>query len=298
MVACALLLHPAVSGAQCGRACSRLGLGCVPPLLGVVGVCVCSCARRAWSPALSGWGCRAGVRVCGRTPLVPRLSWPGCAVCAWVLGPGLSCAPPFLVRLSGCVLFFSVLLCGVGRWLSPSRALWSLLPHPLPFRVGCWPLFLFCVACVCAFWVSLFPVGRCSWLGVAGFGWVVPLCPFWGSRLRCLLGGGFCRLLWCWRAVWWLSAILLPPPPPSPPFSLGGGLPVPPSASPWLVHALARIQCGLPGCCWRSRFVWPSPGPMGRVGYVHVGLGVSSCRVRSWLCRLSGCARRLPVGLG
>ena len=82
-------------------------------------------------------------------------------------------------------------------------------------------------------------------------------------------------------------------------FFLGrGGLPVPPSAFPGLMHALACIQCCLPGCCFQLRSVWPRSGPMGRVGYVHGGLGAPSCRVRSWLCRLGGCARQLLVVLG
>ena len=37
---------------------------------------------------------------------------------------------------------------------------------------------------------------------------------------------------------------------------------------------------------------------MGRVGYVHVGLSASSCRVRFWLCWVGCCARRLRVALG
>ena len=78
----------------------------------------------------------------------------------------------------------------------------------------------------------------------------------------------------------------------------GGGLPVPPSAFSGLAHALACIQCCLPGCCLQLRSVWPRSGPMGRVGYVHGGLGAPSCRVRSWLCRLGGCARRLLVVFG
>ena len=75
-------------------------------------------------------------------------------------------------------------------------------------------------------------------------------------------------------------------------------LPVPPSAFPGLVHALVGIRCGLPGCCWCLRFARPCPGPMGRVGYVHVGLSDPSRRVRFWLCRLGGCARRLREALG
>ena len=287
---------------------------------GGVWVCVCSCARPAWCPAPPGWGCCAGVCgwchalpllagasgcvcVCARAPLVPRLSWLRCAVWACVLGPGLGCAPPFLVGLSGGVVFFwgrvLLWLCGVGRWLSLSRALWSQPPVPLSLGLGCW-LFFFVfgpsVVCVCGFRVSLFPTGRCSWLGVAAFGWLVPLRPFGESCLRCLLGWGFGRLLRRSWAVRWLWAVLSPPPPRC--FLWGGGLPVPPSAFPELEHALAPIQCGLPGCCWRLCSAWPCPGHMGRVGYVHVGLGAPSCWVRSWLCRLGGCARRLPVALG
>ena len=127
-----------------------------------------------------------------------------------------------------------------------------------------------------------------------------PPVPPWGSCLRCLLGGGFGRPLWCWRAVWWLWALLLPLPPSLPPVSFlgGGGLPVPPSAFPGLAHALARILCGRPCCCWRLHSAWPRPGLTGWVGYVHVGLGPPSCPVRSWLCRLGSCARRLRVALG
>ena len=86
-----------------------------------------------------------------------------------VLGPGLGCAQPFLAGLSGCVFcafFFLVFL---------SRALMSLSSHPLSFGLGWWLSFFFFF-----FSVSLFPVGRCFWLGVPGFWWVVPLCLFGG----------------------------------------------------------------------------------------------------------------------
>ena len=56
--------------------------------------------------------------------------------------------------------------------------------------------------------------------------------PLFGrSCLLCCLGGGFCRLLWCWWAVWWLWAVVAPPPPV---YFSGGDLPVPPSAFPGL----------------------------------------------------------------
>ena len=209
MVACLLRLPPVVSGSgvRCGRACLGLGLGCAPPLLwGGVGVCVCSCARPAWSPAPPGSGCCAGVRVCARAPLVPCLSWLGCGVWACVLGPGLGCAPPFLVGLSGCVFCAFFLAC-LG--LALSRALWSLSPHPLSFGLGCWLFFFSLPAwCVSACFGVPFPGGPLFLAWCCRFWLCGPPVPLWGSCLRCLLGGGFGRLLWCWRAVWWLWAVL------------------------------------------------------------------------------------------
>ena len=129
-----------------------------------------------------------------RASLAPRRFRFRCAGWACVLGPGLGCAPPFLAGLSGCVfcafLFFFLLLCGVVCGVSLSRTLWSLSPHPLSFGLGCW-LFLFFFRGVCLHVsVSLFPVGRCSWLGVAGFRWVVPLCLFGGPVFGAFWGGG------------------------------------------------------------------------------------------------------------
>ena len=106
------------------------------------------------------------------------------AVWACVLGPGLGCAQPFLAGLSGCIFFFAFLFFLFFFFLS--RALWSLSFHPPPFfffRLGWWlSLFFF-------FSVSLSSVGRCSWLGVADFGWVVPLCLFGGPVFGAFWGG-------------------------------------------------------------------------------------------------------------
>ena len=123
--------------------------------------------------------------------------------------------------------------------------------------------------------------------------------PLWGSCLRCLLGGGLaaCGGVGGRFGGFGLFSCLFPLPPPFS-FGGGGGLPVPPSAFPGLEHALACIQCCLPGCCLQLRSVWPRSGPMGLVGYVHGGLGAPSCRVWSWFCRLGGCARRVLVVLG
>ena len=270
---------------------------------GVVWVCVCSCARPAWSPAPPGWGCCAGVRVCACAPLVTRLSWLGCGVWACVLGPGLSCAPPFLVGLSGCV--FCAFFLGVSWFGFVVSVAGCPCPGPcgpcplIPFLSG-WAagsFFFPSVVCVCMFWC---PFSR--WAAVPGL--VLPVLAGWSP---CASLGVLSSVPSEW-GVWPPLVVLAgglvavgsflarPPPPLS--FFLGGGLPVPPSAFPGLAHALARIQCGLPGCCWRLRSAWPCPGPMGRVGYVHVGLGAPSCQVRSWLCQLGGCARRLRVALG
>ena len=207
-------------------------------------------------PAVSGSGARCG-RVCwARVSPVPSPSWLGCRVCFLRFG-----------------FFFSFLFF--------FRALWSLSLHPLSFGLGWWLSFFFFF-----FSVSLFPVVRCYGLVVAGFGWVVPLClcggpffgAFWGGAWPpvVVLAGGLAAV-GCFR-VFSPSPLL---------FFLGGGggLPVPPSAFPGLAHALACIQCCLPGCCLQLRSVWPRSGPMGRVGFVHGGLGAPSCRVRSWLCR-------------
>ena len=134
------------------------------------------CGVRGWaSVSACFWD------VCGfvGAPLAPRRFRFRRAVWACVLGPGLGCAQPFLAGLSGCVFcafvfsfFFSCPgLCG---------------PCPsIPFLWG-WAggsLFFFFVS------VSLFPVGRCYWLGVAGFGWVVPLCLCGGPVFGAFWGG-------------------------------------------------------------------------------------------------------------
>ena len=251
---------------------------------GGVGVCVRSCARPAWSPAPPGWGCCAGVCgwccappllagasvcvcVCARAPLVPRPFWLGCAV--WVLGPGLSCAPPFLVGLSGCFFFFYggvlcfVFVASVAGCPRP-RPCGPCPPNPylrarllalffISSKLGVCMRFsgvplpggpLLLVWC-CRFWLGGHPV------------------PLWASRLRCLLGGGFCRLLRCWWAVWWLWAV--PSPPPLPLFFFGGGvclfLPLP--SLGWRTHwpafsVVFRVAVG--GCVLLGRVPAPWVG--------------------------------------
>ena len=160
------------------------------------------------APAVSGSGVRCG-RVCwARVPAVPSPSWLGCR--------GVFFALFFL-------FFFFFFF----------RALWSLSLHPLSFGLGWWRSFFFFSVSV-----SFFPVGRCYLLGVAGFGWVVPLClcggpvfgAFWRGGLAACggVGGRFggCGLFWC----------LFPLPPPF--FGGGGGaclfLPLP--SLGWRTH--------------------------------------------------------------
>ena len=255
-----------------------------PPGWGSCAGVVCLCARPAcFTPFLAGVRC-VGVRAGRGSRLCPALF-------RWVVG--VCFLRSFFWACLGLALWCRLLAVPVPGLVVP-------VP-PSPFcRAGLLALFFFFPAlCVSACFGVPSPGGPLFLVWCCRFWLGGPPVPLWGFCLRCLLGGGFGRLLWCWRAVWWLWAVLSPPRPSPPLFSfLGGGLPVPPSAFPGLAHALARIQCGLPGCCWRLRSAWPCPGPTGRVGYVHVWLGGLSCRVRSWLCRLGGCARRLRVALG
>ena len=197
-----------------------------------VGLCVCFCACPACTP-----------------PFLDR-----CAVWACVLGSGFSCAPPILVWLLGCVcgraraplapalpgeppvaggcaavavggvcpppVPFGFFFGGGALWCEslvvPVLGLVLSVPPSLLFRAALF-FFFTCptVVCVRVFWVSLLlSVGHCSRLGVARYGWVVSWCLFRGSCLRCCLGDGFGRLLWCWRAVklGWGVCLFLPLP--------------------------------------------------------------------------------------
>ena len=307
-----------------GRAWLRARSACTPPFpvlvcgVGVPGVWVSAAPRHS----LGGcWGVCVLLRP---SRVVPCTSWLGVLCGGACLCARPACSSPFLTGVC-CV----GVRAGPGSRLFPAHLGWvagvcflflgvscfgsvvSVAGCPCPGPCGTCPpvpsisgwvagsFFFFSprVVCVCAFSVSLFPVDRCSWLGVAGFGWVVPLCSFGGPLSLAFWVGGLAAS--CGVGGWFAGCGLFSRPPPSlPVFFFGGGLPVPPSAFPGLAHALARIQCCLPRCCWRLRSAWPCPGPIGRVGYVHVGLGAPSCRVRSWLCQLGARARRLRVAPG
>ena len=221
-------------------------------------------------PAVSGSGVRC-VRVCwARVSAVPSPSWLGCRGVFFAL-----------------FFFFLVFL---------SRALWSLSPRPLSFGLGWWLSFFYSFFCLFLCPFSPRP---------AAPGLVLPVLGGWSpcASLGVLSsvpsgGGGWPPLVVLAGGLAAVGCFCAFSPSPLRFFFGGGGLPVPPSAFPGLVHALACIQCCLPGCCFQLRSVWPRSGPMGRVGYVQGVIGAPSCRVRSWLCRLGGCARRLLVVLG
>ena len=266
---------------------------CLGTACGVVPLVSAVCGVRGWgSVSACLWD------VCGfvRAPLAPRRFRFWCAVWACVLGLGLGCAKSFLAGLSGCVFCAFFFLC----WVSLSRALSSLSPHPLSFRLGCW-LFFFRGVCLHVS-VSLFPVGRCSWLGVAGFGWVVPLCLF-GVLSPVPSGGGFGRLWWCWRAVWLLWAVFAPPPLHHLFFFLGGGgclfLPLP--SLGWRTHWPAFsvvFRAALGGCVLFGRVRAPWVGwAMYTVGSAPLpaGLGPGSA---GWAAAPGGCLWLWVRGLG
>ena len=177
----------------------RLGAGFVNPvspgwglgwvflgsICGVVPLVSAICGVRGWaSVSACFWD------VCGfvGAPLAPRRFRFRRAVWACVLGPGLACAQSVLAGLSGCVFFFFFLRFGFffSFFFFFLGFVVPVPPSPF-FRAGLVALFFFFF-----FSVSLFPVVRCYWLGVAGFGWVVPLCLCGGPPpfFFFFLGGG------------------------------------------------------------------------------------------------------------
>ena len=187
-----------------------LGWVCLGSVFGVVPLLPAVCGVRGW----------ALVSACFRDPcgfvrfsLAPRRFRFRRAVWACVLGPGLGCAPPFLVGLTGCVFcaffFFS------GCWVSLSRPLWSLPPSPF-FRAGLLAFFFFFWMFRCPFfrWAAVFglvlPV-LAGWSPCACLGVLSSVPSGWGVWPPSVLLAGGLEALACFRA-------------PNPPvFFLGGG---------------------------------------------------------------------------
>ena len=194
----------------------------------------------------------------------------------------------FFFGVAGGVWFFGPVVswrCGVRRWLSWFWVSWS--PSPLLFRAA--PsffslLFLFSrlrpsEVCVGVCGVSCLPVGRCSGLGFAVFGWVVLRCSFGGPggcRLPCRLAEEFARLLRKWAAsrLW---AYLCP----RPQFLFGGVcqfLPLP--SLGWCTHwsAVSVVNLVAAGACVLQGLV-PAPWVgwvMYTFGSVALPVGVGS----------------------
>ena len=132
----------------------------------------CACVSVCSGPLLARvMGC---VCVCVRDPLVPRLSWLGCAVWVCVLGLGFRLRP----ATPGWVVGACVCLCASSACTPPLLA-WV------------------CGVGLCA-WARVSAAHRHSWLGCSGLCvlvWPLRLCPVtpgWGVRCRCVcLGSGF-----------------------------------------------------------------------------------------------------------
>ena len=317
------------SGVRCGRACWGLGFGCAPPLLG--GVLGCVCARApvlrgllhllvgvavrgcvfVRAPrlfhAFPGWGAVCGRASWAPVSAVPRPSWffaLNGAFCGW---PG-----PFVPRPSwlGCrgvffALFFWACL-GLALWCQllavPARGLVVPVPPSPFFRAGLLPPFFFPAWCVSACVGVPFPGGLLSWLGVAGFGWVVPLCLFGGPVFGVFWVGGLAAS--CGVGGRFGGCGLFSRPPPLPPlfFFSGGGLPIPPSAFPGLAHALAGIhlvfRAAVGGCVLLGRVPAPWVGwAMYTLGSAPLPAGLGS-GAAGWAAAPGGCVWLWVRGLG
>ena len=240
-------VNPTSPGWGLGWVCLGMVCGVVPLVSAVCGVC--------------GWGSVSACLwdVCGfvRAPLAPRRFrfWRAVWVC--MLGRGLGCAQPVLAELSG--VFFALFVFSV-----PVPGLVVHVPPSPFFRAGLLALFFFRGVCLHVS-VSLFPVGRCSWLGVAGFSWVVPLCLFRGPVFGAFWGGVWPPLVVLAGGLVAVGCFGATPPPPSVvPFGGGGGclfLPLP--SLGWRTHWPAFsvvFRAAVGGCVLFGRVLAPWVG--------------------------------------
>ena len=226
----------------------------------------------------------------GRPACPPPFMVPACVVGVRA-GPGSRLCPALRGWVVGvCFLRFFFLL-GVPGLVVP------VLPSP-SFRAGL--LFFFRGVCLYVS-VSLFPVGRCSWLGVPGFGWVVPPCLFGGHVFGAFWEGGLAASGGVGRRFGGCGLFSHPPPPPSVSFR-GGGLPVPPSTFPgWRTHWPAFsvvFRAAVGGCVLFGRVPAPWVGwAMYTVGSAPLlaGLGPGSA---GWAAAPGSCLWLWVSGLG
>ena len=242
------------------------------------GTCVASCALRL-PPAVSGSGVRCGRACWAWVSAVPRPSWLGCR--------GVFFA-----------LFFFALWCRLLGVPVPGLVV-PIPPSPF-FRAGLLALFFFRGVCLHVS-VSLFPVGRCSWRGVAGFGWVVPLCLFGGPIFGAFWVGDLAAP--CGVGGRFGGCGLFSRPPLSPPcFFLGGAclfLPLP--SLGWRTHWPAFsvvFRAAVGGCVLFGRVPAPWVGwAMYTLGSAPIpaGLGPGSA---GWGAAPCGCMWLWVRGLG
>ena len=207
------------SGVRCGCVCLGPGFGCAPPLLAGVLGCVCACVR---------------------APLVPRHSWPGCAVWVYVLGLGFRlrpATPGWCVAVcvcscahSECTMPLVAGVCGLGvcAWARVSAA-------PCHPWLGCWGV---CVlgprsACALPLLAEACGVGVCVWTRVVAarhHSWL----GCWGVRL-CVRAPLLARHSWLGCAVWVCVLEL--------------GFRLRPATPGWGV-GVCLCLCGLGVCAW------------------------------------------------
>ena len=189
--------------------CSWLGLG-FGLLLGIVWFR----AHSACPPAVSSSGVRCGRACWARVSAVLRPCWLDCLGVFFALfffG--------FVVSVAGC----------------PCHGPCGPCP-PTPFLWGWAAGFFFIFRGVCLHGsVSPFTAGRCSWLGVAGFGWVVPLCLFGGPVFGAFWVGDLAAPGGVGGRFDGCGLFSRPPPPPPSVFLLGGGAACSSLCLPWAV---------------------------------------------------------------
>ena len=158
---------------------------CLGTVCGVVLLVSAVCGVRGWGFVFGLLMGRVWFRA--RLACPPPFPVPACSVGVRA-GPGSRLCPPlvgWVVRVCFLRFFFVFFLLGV-----PVPGLVVPVPPSPFFRAGLLALFFSFFRGVCLHVsVSLFLVGRCSWLGVAGFGWVVPLCLFGGPVFGAFWGG-------------------------------------------------------------------------------------------------------------